>query len=692
MRWTLGLLGLVLTWANPVLAEHGGTAGWQKQGAQLRESWKGKVRYQSLDVRWAEDGSAVFYKREDAEGWWKVAAATGEKVALVKLPEGAVKSLEKGKGGKGKSRPSRPRNRPTSPDKKWKAQVEEGQRVVLEGEEGVKKEIENSLPEGWVVDGRVMWSPKSDRFVVWRRPDHSLREVHYVRSSPKDQLQPEHFTNVYPKAGDDLNVGRPVICFVDGSTPMLMEEELVKNPYRISDHHWREDGARLTCEFVERGFGRFAVIEMNSSNRSQRVVAEEVSEVFIHVFDKSYRHDLKDGKEIIWRSERDGWSHLYLLDGATGQGKAQLTKGEWVVRSVVGVFEEKGEVLIRLSGYHSGQDPYWEHWARVGLGGGALKQGEMVLLTEGGGTHRLRFSPDREHYVDEWSSVDSPPVYELRRASDGGLVTLLEKADESELEKTTWSRPERFVAKDRHGKYDLHGVILRPPGFNPAKKYPVVEEIYAGPHGSFVPKSWRVWFGSSSEMAAEGFIVVRIDGLGTSNRSREFQQFAYKNLMDSGFPDRVKWMRAAAAKYPEMDLTRVGIYGGSAGGQSSLAGLLTHGDFYRAGVADCGCHDNRMDKIWWNEQWMDWPVGPHYAANSNVTHIDKLQGHLMLTVGEVDTNVDPSSTLQVVDALIKADKDFEFYLVPNGKHGIGESPYLRRKRVEFFRRHLGEAR
>ena len=187
-----------------------------------------------------------------------------------------------------------------------------------------------------------------------------------------------------------------------------------------------------------------------------------------------------------------------------------------------------------------------------------------------------------------------------------------------------------------------------------------------GAPGLAVPPSWPRPVSS----------VVQIDGLGTSNRCREFHHFAYQNLMDSGFSDRVKWLRAAGEKYSEMDLARVGIYGGSAGGQSTLAGLLTYPKFYKAGVADCGCHDNRMDKIWWNEQWMDWPVGPHYAENSNVTHAHKLEGALMLTVGEVDTNVDPASTLQVVDALIKADKDFEFYLVPNGGHGIGESALL----------------
>jgi dipeptidyl-peptidase-4 len=176
--------------------------------------------------------------------------------------------------------------------------------------------------------------------------------------------------------------------------------------------------------------------------------------------------------------------------------------------------------------------------------------------------------------------------------------------------------------------------------------------------------------------------------MGTSYRSKAFHDVCWKNLGDSGFPDRILWMKAAGAKYPYMDLTRVGIFGGSAGGQSALRALLAYGDFYKIGVADCGCHDNRMDKIWWNELWMGWPIGPHYEEQSNVTQAHKLKGKLLLTVGELDRNVDPASTMQVVNALIKADKDFDMLIVPGAGHGVGERPYASRKRMDFFVRHL----
>ena len=278
--------------------------------------------------------------------------------------------------------------------------------------------------------------------------------------------------------------------------------------------------------------------------------------------------------------------------------------------------------------------------------------------------------------------MDLANVSELRDA-DGKLICELERAQPP----ADWQPPERFTAKGRDGATDIYGVIFRPTNFDPARKYPVIEQIYAGPHDSFVPVAFREWHGPQS-MAELGFIVVQIDGMGTSNRSKKFHDVCWKNLGDSGFSDRIPWLVAAAAQHPEMDLTRVGIFGGSAGGQSALRALQAHGDFYKVAVADCGCHDNRMDKIWWNEQWMGWPVGPHYAEQSNVTNAAKTEGKLLLFVGELDHNVDPASTMQVVNALEKADKDFDLIVMTGTGHGSAENPYGIRRRRDFFVRHL----
>ncbi|MFM8357016.1 MAG: S9 family peptidase, partial [Verrucomicrobiota bacterium] len=289
--------------------------------------------------------------------------------------------------------------------------------------------------------------------------------------------------------------------------------------------------------------------------------------------------------------------------------------------------------------------------------------------------------------LDTWSRVDQPPVTELRRAEDGVRVLVLETAEATALVAAGWMVPERFVAPGRDGTTPIHGILIRPSNFDPARRYPVIEEIYAGPHGAFVPKE----FGRLTRqqaLAELGFVVVQIDGMGTNHRGKRFHDVAWKNLGDSGFPDRIAWLRAAAATRPWMDLARVGIYGGSAGGQSSTRALLAHGDFYRVAVSDCGCHDNRMDKIWWNEQWMGWPLGPHYAEQSNVTQAARLTGRLLLIVGELDTNVDPASTLQVAAALVRADKDFDLVIMPGANHGAAETPYGSRRRMDYFVRHL----
>ena len=328
------------------------------------------------------------------------------------------------------------------------------------------------------------------------------------------------------------------------------------------------------------------------------------------------------------------------------------------------------------------QDPYHVHYCRVNFDGTGL-----VKLTDGDGTHAVEFSPERRFLLDTYSRVDLPPVTELRSAEQGTLICRLEEADETALVESGWQRPERFVTNGRDGKTKIYGVIFRPRNFVDNQKYPVIEKIYAGPHGAHVPKKFAA-FHSAQAMAELGFIVVQIDGMGTSQRSKAFHDVCWQNLADAGFPDRILWIEAAAKAYPQLDLSRVGIYGGSAGGQNTLGGLLNHGEFYKVGVADCGCHDNRMDKIWWNELWMGWPIGPHYKEQSNVQRAHQLQGKLLLIVGELDRNVDPASTMQVVDALVKADKDFDLLVIPGAGHGAAGTPYGRRRQRDFFVRHL----
>jgi dipeptidyl aminopeptidase/acylaminoacyl peptidase len=428
------------------------------------------------------------------------------------------------------------------------------------------------------------------------------------------------------------------------------------------------------------------VLAINAKTGKVEPIVNEECKTFFDYANKLYLQYLDDTQELIWMSERDGWNHLYLIDLKTGKVKNPITQGNWVVRKVENVNVAERTIRFQVMGLNPQEDPYHVHMCRIKFDGTGL-----VKLTEGDGTHTLTYSPKGDYYIDGYSRVDLPPVHELRRTSDGKKVLDLEKADDSELKKLGWRAPERFVAKGRDGTTDIHGMIVRPSNFDPKKKYPVIEYIYAGPHGFFTPKRFSSFHYQHQRMAELGFIVVQMDGMGTNWRSKAFHDVCWKNLGDAGFPDRMAWIKSAAAKYPQMDLSRgVGIFGGSAGGQSSTRALLAHPEFYTVAVSDCGCHDNRVDKIWWNELWMSWPIGPHYAeqSNTNPKMVRQLKGKLMLVVGELDKNVDPASTLQVANALIQADKDFDLLVIPGAGHGACETPYGQRRRMDFFVRHL----
>jgi dipeptidyl aminopeptidase/acylaminoacyl peptidase len=522
----------------------------------------------------------------------------------------------------------------------------------------------------------IVWSPDSRRIAVYRVRPGYRREVHYVMSSPEDQLQPKHSTLLYNKPGDILDQGTPVIIDIASKSQINVDRTLFPNAYAVTGLEWRKDGRAVTFEYNQRGHQVYRVIEIDAATGRTRAVINETMPTFFEYSAKKYRYDLADGQEIIWMSERDGWNHLYMYDGVTGKVKRQITKGPWLVRSVDWVDTTGKEIYFTASGMYPGKDPYFVHGYRIKFDGTGL-----TPLTDVDATHSISYSPDHKYYVDLYSRVDLAPVMQLRRASDGKMLTDLEKADASALLAIGWKPPEVFMSLGRDGKTEIWGVIIRPMNFDSTRTYPVVENIYAGPQGSFVPKTFSTQLGMQS-IAELGFIVVQIDGMGTSNRSKAFHDVAWKNLGDAGFPDRIQWHKAVASKYRYYDTSRVGIYGTSAGGQNSMGALLFHPEFYKVAVSAAGCHDNRMDKIWWNEQWMG-EVGPHYSASSNVDNASKLQGKLMLVVGEMDSNVDPASTYQVVNALIKANKMFDLLVIPGAGHTNG-GPYGERKRNDFF--------
>lgn len=576
-----------------------------------------------------------------------------------------------------------------SPDGKLVALVE-NYNIVVQAKDGKGRKVlsTDGSEDNYYDIHTIRWSPDSTRLVAFRIRPGYRRMVHYIESSPKTQLQPLYPSLLYPKAGDVLDLPQPVLFDVAANHEMPISNELFPNPFDLSPAEWWKDGRGFTFDYNQRGHQLYRVIEVDGRTGAARTLINEPSSTFVDYrplennaedTGKIYRHDIADGKEIIWASERDGWEHLYLLDGHTGRFKNTITRGNWVVRSVDYVDDAKRQIYFEASGIKAGEDPYFEHGYRISFDGSGL-----TPLTEGPGDHHLEYSSDGRYYADLVSTVDTAPVLTLYRVEGNKKIAELERGDLDKLKAGGWRAPEPFMAKGRDGITEIWGVIWKPVNFDASKRYPVIEDIYAGPQGSFVPKTFSPRVEPLTQL---GFVVAQIDGMGTNNRSKAFHNVAWKNLKDAGFPDRILWHKAAAARYSWYDVSNVGIFGTSAGGQSAMGALLFHPEFYKVAVANSGCHDNRMDKIWWNEQWMGWPVGPQYSASSNVDNAWRLKGKLMLVVGELDDNVDPSSTFQVVDRLEKANKYFDLLYVPGGHHGAGGA-YGYRKLEDFFVRNI----
>jgi dipeptidyl-peptidase-4 len=557
--------------------------------------------------------------------------------------------------------------------------------VWLRDSDGLETQMSMSGTANSPFENFTYYAPDGKFAVIFQFTPEQDHIVYEVESSPGDQIQPRLKQFQYLKPGDRVQVDRPRLFDLSAKKEVPTDDSLFRSPYKInvlSGFGWNEDSTEFRFVYNQRGHQILRVVGMNTNGRV-RSILEDTSETFIDYAHKLYYQEVGNHtNEMIWASERDGWNHLYLYDLQSGKLKNQITKGEWVVRSVDYVDMVERKIWIKVFGVVPGQDPYYAHLARVNFDGSDFK-----VLTKGDGSHQWTFSPDRKTLIDTWSRMDMAAKTVTRDAESGDEISAVE---EDNLDWLLWPVPERFAAPGRDGSTSIHGLIFRPMNMDNNTKYPVIERIYAGPQDFFVPKEYKM-DNDAHQLANQGFVVVLIDGMGTNWRSKAFHDVCHKNLQDAGFPDRIAWTKAAASTRPWMDISRVGVYGTSAGGQNAMGAVLFHNDFYSAAVADSGCHDNRMDKLWWNEAWMGYPIDQSYEASSNVVNAGKLKGGLMLVVGELDTNVDPASTVQVVNALNAADKDYELLFMPGEGHGVGGySPYAIRRRTEFLSKHLTE--
>ena len=598
-----------------------------------------------------------------------------------------------------------PKERPNetiSPDKRWAAFVKEHNLYLRDVSTGTVLQLTHDGVAAWdyatplpslqlMIDqgtenvqqpAAVFWAPDSSKLVTYRIDSRNSGHFTSLQFVPPHQLRPRAFTYVYPLPGEVLAKATPIIFDIQSGKRTDVESASIELPFQDGPgFDWQPDSKSFRYDNDDRGYKAKELRVVDASTGEQKILLREQSDTYVDPGETMYRFVEGTG-EILWTSEKDGWNHLYLY-GKTGQLENQVTEGAWVVRAIEYVDEKNRRVYFSASGREKNEDPYQTHLYSVGFDGRDLR-----LLTPEKANHSISVSPDGEFFVDSYSRPDLPGEAVLRRIKDGSEVRVVEKSDATELSKTGWKFPEPFQGKAADGTTDLYGLIWRPSNFDPTKKYPIVEFVYTGPQSFFVPKG----FGSPlrlQSMAELGFIVVMVDGRGTTGRSRAFHQFSYRNL-GGAFEDHVAMIKQMAARNPYMDATRVGIYGTSAGGYGAAHAMLAFPEFYKVGVSTSGDHDARLDKAWWNELYQGYPIQDDYAAQSNVTMASRLQGHLLLEHGDIDENVHPVETMRFVDALMKANKNFDMLLVPNMFHGeSGEHRlYLVRRRWDYFVRYL----
>jgi dipeptidyl-peptidase 4 len=547
----------------------------------------------------------------------------------------------------------------------------------------------------------LLWSPDSRRIATFRLDERDVEEMHLVRTA---EPRPEVRSWPYALPGDTI-VPMLERVVIDVEARRVVELDTPPDHQRASsccgllrgqawaDVEWSTDGETLAFVSTSRDYSTVTLRIADPGTGAVRTVFEETLEPF---FESSSGgrgvpnwRVLHDRGEFLWFSQRDGWGHLYRYDLETGAEVGRVTAGAWNVLDVLAVDEAAGQIVFTALGREEGRDPYLRHLYRIGLDGSGVR-----LLTPEEADHGVSLSPDARWVVDTWSTVDTAPVSALRRASDGEVVLPLEEGDISELEALGWRAPRPFTARARDGVTEVYGLLVLPSHFDPEKRYPIINAIYPGPQaGSVGTRSFATSRrGQAHALAELGFVVVLIDAMGNPERSRAFHTYYYGDMGDNGLPDQIAAMRDLARRHDWIDLDRVGIFGHSGGGFATAAALLRHPDFFHVGVAGAGNHDNRGYTYYWGEKWQG-PLeenedGDSYENQANHLLADRLEGKLLLTYGTMDANVHPNTTLLLIDALIRENKDFDVMVFPNRGHGYSNEPYNVRITWDYFVRHL----
>ncbi len=554
---------------------------------------------------------------------------------------------------------------------------------------------------GWQHSDRaiVLWSPDSKRIATFQQDQRKTGTMTLVSTKVG---HPEVETWKYPFVGDkDITMIERVI--VDAPSGKVLRLKMPPDQHRSTqcddvscfggweDVQWAPDGKTLAFVSSSRDHkDAWLKIADTSTGTIREVMHEHVPTWFESGIDAINWRYLPESGEILWWSQRTNWGQLYLYDAATGKLKHAVTSGEGNVAEVVRVDEASRTVWFTGTGRTAGLDPYYQQLFKVSLDGGA-----PVLLTPEPANHTITLSPDGKRFVDSWSTPVQPQVAVLRDANDGATIAPIATADISRLKAAGWVPPVPFTVKARDGKTDLYGLMFKPTNFDASKKYPVVDYVYPGPQtGSVGSRSFSPARGDHQALAELGFVVVAIDGMGTPYRSKAFHDGYAADIADNTLPDQVAGLKELGARYPWIDLGRVGMWGHSGGGNATAAAMFNYPDFFKVGWAESGNHENRNYEDDWAEKWQGLletraDGTTNYDTQANWRYAKNLKGKLMLTHGLMDDNVPPTTTLLVVDALIKANKDFDLIVLPNAHHGYGmDSFYIMRRRWDYFVRNL----
>jgi dipeptidyl aminopeptidase/acylaminoacyl peptidase len=658
---------------------------------------------------------------DDGRFWYRVTTENGSEAFLVDpvkatkgpcdLPACKAREAAAGRGGRGggAAAPGAQRNEIPSPDGKRTAFVREHNlwvrdlatsketQLTTDGEEHFAYATNNA---GWTRSDRpvVLWSPDSKKIATFQHDGRKVGDMYLVDTRVG---HPNLQAWKYPLPGDEhIFMLHRVVIDVEG--PKVVRLTMDPDPHRstLCDHvvcrgewadvHWDAGSTRLAFVSTSRDHRHEQLFVADASTGEIRKVLEEKVEAFFESGNGRVNWRVLFGSnEVIWFSERDNWGQLYLYDLTTGTLKHQITTGEGNVTQLLRIDEKERQLVFQAVGKEKGRDPYFTHLYQIGMDGR-----NMALLTPENATHDISLADSGRFFVDSYATPTSPPVAVLRDA-DGKLVMTLEKGDISKLTAAGWKPPIPIVVKARDGKTDLYGLMYQPTDLDESKKYPIINRVYPGPQtGSVGSRGFSPSRSDSNALAELGFVVVEIDGMGTPWRSKKFHEAYYGNMADNTIPDQVAGMKELAGRHPWIDLTRAGIWGHSGGGYATASAMFMYPDFFKVGISESGNHDNRVYEDDWAEKWTGLleksPDGTsNYDSQATQTMARHLKGKLLLAHGTMDSNVPPSNTLLVVDALIKANKDFDLLMIPNAGHGYGSAgSYMTRRRWDYFVKHL----